>query len=88
MTIETRLYVAVSDTRKAMRAGQPAHVAAASFAALYDVPYADTLRLAALAESECTKTREALAIEHAHRQRELERARDRLPAGAQPEAMP
>jgi hypothetical protein len=86
MSVETRLYMAVSGARERMQAGTPANVAAAALSHLLDVPHEDVLRLATLAETECARVRAELAIEHERRARELERARER--ASAQPEAMP
>lgn len=71
MPTSTRLYLAVTEARTRMRAGQPASVAAAAFAYLLDVPYEQVHALAVTAELECTRTRDMLAIEHERRTREL-----------------
>jgi len=74
MPLETRLFVAITETRTRMRAGQPAAVAAAACAFIYDTSFEQVHALAVTAETECTKTREALAIEQERRQRELRAA--------------
>jgi hypothetical protein len=57
-----------------MRAGQPAAVAAAACAYIYDASFEQVHALAVTAETECTKTRAQLAIEQERRKRELRAA--------------
>lgn len=74
MPLETRLFVAITETRTRMRAGQPAAVAAAACAFIYDTSFEQVHALAVIAERECTAVRAQLAIEQERRKRELRAA--------------
>jgi hypothetical protein len=74
MSVDVRLYLAVTRARRAMRSGVPDAKAARLAAGMLDVSAADTLRLAVTAESECSAAR--LALGAAMQERAELRARE------------